>query len=62
MLLWSLGIFSLSMIVVAGLLLVYAMAPIGQLRTAFADYRSGATPDMRGTLSRRGAAPHRRPQ
>ncbi len=49
-LLWSLGIFSLSMIVVAGLLLIFAMAPIGHLRTAFANYRSGATPDMRGTF------------
>jgi len=47
-LLWSLGLFSLSMIVVAGLLLAYAMAPIGRLRTAFANYRSGATADMRG--------------
>jgi len=47
-LLWSLGIFSLSMIAVAGLLLIYAMAPIGKLRTAFANYRAGATPDMRG--------------
>jgi len=47
-LLWSLGLFSLSMIVVAGLLLAYAMAPIGRLRTAFASYRSGATADMRG--------------
>ena len=46
-LLWSLGLFSLSMIVVAGLLLAYAMAPIGRLRTAFASYRSGATSDMR---------------
>ena len=47
-LLWSLGIFSLLMIVVAGLLLIYAIAPIGRLRAAFADYRSGVTPDMRG--------------
>jgi signal transduction histidine kinase len=47
-LLWSLGLFSLSMIVVAGLLLAYAMAPIGRLRTAVASYRSGATSDMRG--------------
>lgn len=47
-LLWSLGLFSLSMIVIAGLLLAYAMAPIGRLRTAFANYRSGATTDMRG--------------
>jgi len=47
-LLWSLGIFSVSMIVVAGLLLMFAMAPIGQLRAAFASYRAGATPDMRG--------------
>jgi signal transduction histidine kinase len=47
-LLWSLGLFSLSMIVVAGLLLAYAMAPIGRLRKAFASYRSGATADMRG--------------
>ncbi len=47
-LLWSLGIFSLSMIAVAILLLLYAMAPFGQLRTAFANYRAGATPDMRG--------------
>ena len=45
---WSLGIFSLLMIVVSGLLLAYAMAPIGQLRVAFANYRSGATPDMQG--------------
>jgi signal transduction histidine kinase len=47
-LLWSLGLFSLSMIVVAGLLLAYAMAPIGRLRTAFANYRAGVTADMRG--------------
>ncbi len=47
-LLWSLGIFSLSMIAVSGLLLIYAMAPIGQLRAAFANYRSGVTPDMHG--------------
>jgi len=26
------------------------MAPIGHLRAAFANYRSGATPDMRGTF------------
>lgn len=45
---WSLGIFSLSMIVVAGLLLAYAMAPVGQLRAALANYRSGATATMRG--------------
>jgi signal transduction histidine kinase len=38
------------MIVVAGLLLMFAMAPIGHLRAAFANYRSGATPDMRGTF------------
>ena len=49
-LLWSLGIFSVLMIVVAGLLLMFAMAPIGQLRGAFANYRSGATPIMRGTF------------
>ncbi len=47
-LLWSLGLFSISMIAVSGLLLAYAMAPIGRLRTAFASYRSGATADMRG--------------
>jgi signal transduction histidine kinase len=47
-LLWSLGIFSLSMIAIAILLLLYAMAPFGQLRTAFADFRAGATPNMRG--------------
>lgn len=47
-LLWSLGLLSLSMIVIAGLLLIFAMAPVGRLRAAFADYRSGATPDMRG--------------
>jgi signal transduction histidine kinase len=47
-LLWSLGLLSLSMIVIAGLLLIFAMAPIGRLRAAFADYRSGVTPDMRG--------------
>jgi signal transduction histidine kinase len=47
-LIWSLGLLSLSMIVVAGLLLAFAMAPIGRLRAAFADYRSGAKPDMRG--------------
>ena len=47
-LLWSLGIFSLSMIAIAILLLLYAMAPFGQLRTAFANFRAGATPNMRG--------------
>lgn len=47
-LLWSLSIFSLSMIVVAGLLLIYAMAPIERLRTALANYHSGVTPDVRG--------------
>jgi len=47
-LIWSLGLFALSMIAVAGLLLAYSMAPIEQLRTAFARYRSGATPNMRG--------------
>lgn len=47
-LLWSLGVFSLSMIAVAILLLLFAMAPIGKLRAAFADYRAGTTPDMRG--------------
>lgn len=51
-LLWSLGLLSLSMIVIAGLLLMFAMAPIGRLRSAFADYRSGATPDMRGSFPR----------
>jgi signal transduction histidine kinase len=40
------------MIVVAGLLLIFAMAPIGRLRAAFANYRSGATPDMRGSFPR----------
>lgn len=49
-LLWSLAILSLSMIVVAGLLLIYAMAPFGELRAAFANYRSGVTPDMRGSF------------
>lgn len=49
-LMWSLGLLSLSMIVIAGLLLMFAMAPIGRLRSAFADYRSGATPDMRGSF------------
>ncbi len=47
-LVWSLGIFSLSMIAIAILLLLYAMAPFGQLRTAFANFRAGATPNMRG--------------
>lgn len=47
-LVWSLGLFSVSMIVVAGLLLAYAMAPIGRLRAAFSRYRSGETADMRG--------------
>ncbi len=47
-LLWSLSIFSLSMIVVAGLLLIYAMAPIERLRRALANYHSGVTPDVRG--------------
>jgi signal transduction histidine kinase len=51
-LMWSLGLLSLSMIVIAGLLLMFAMAPIGRLRSAFADYRSGATPDMRGSFPR----------
>ena len=45
---WSLGTFSLSMIAVAFALLLFAMAPIGKLRTAFADYRAGTTPNMRG--------------
>jgi signal transduction histidine kinase len=47
-LLWSLGLFSLSMIAVTGLLLAYAMAPIAHLRAAFTNYRSGVTADMRG--------------
>ena len=47
-LMWSLGTFSLSMIAVAFALLLFAMAPIGKLRTAFADYRAGTTPNMRG--------------
>lgn len=47
-LLWSLGFFSLSMIAVAILLLLFAMAPIGKLRKAFANYHAGATPNMRG--------------
>jgi signal transduction histidine kinase len=51
-LLWSLGLLSVSMIVISGLLLMFAMAPIGRLRMAFADYRSGATPDMRGSFPR----------
>jgi signal transduction histidine kinase len=51
-LMWSLGLLSLSMIVIAGLLLMFAMAPIGRLRSAFANYRSGATPDMRGSFPR----------
>lgn len=51
-LLWSLGLLSLSMIVISGLLLMFAMAPIGRLRSAFADYRSGTTPDMRGSFPR----------
>lgn len=51
-LLWSLSIFSLSMIVVAGLLPIYAMAPIKRLRTALANYHSGVTPVVRGRFSK----------
>jgi signal transduction histidine kinase len=47
-LIWSLGIFSLSMIAVAVLLLLFAMAPFKKLRTAFANYSAGVTSDMRG--------------
>lgn len=47
-LLWSLGIFSLSMVAIAGLLLLFAMAPFKALQAAIADYSSGATPNMRG--------------
>ena len=49
-LLWSLGLFSLSMIAIAVVLLLFAIAPFKRLRTAFADYSSGATPNMRGTF------------
>lgn len=47
-LLWSLGGFSLSMIAAAVLLLLYAMAPFGHLRTALANFRSGAAANLRG--------------
>ena len=45
---WSLGGFSLSMIAAAVLLLLYAMAPFGHLRTALANFRSGAAANLRG--------------
>jgi len=47
-LMWSLGGFSLSMIAAAVLLLLYAMAPFGHLRTALANFRSGAAANLRG--------------
>ncbi len=45
---WSLGGFALSMISAAVLLLLYAMAPFGHLRTALANFRSGAAANLRG--------------
>ncbi len=45
---WALGLLSVLMIAVATALLLYAMAPFGGLRTALANFRSGATPNMRG--------------
>lgn len=47
-LMWSLGILSVSMIAVAVLLLLFSMAPVKQLHTAFAAYSTGVTPNMRG--------------
>jgi signal transduction histidine kinase len=48
MLMWYLGTFSLSMIAVALVLLWFAMAPFNELRAAVANYRTGATPNVRG--------------
>jgi signal transduction histidine kinase len=45
---WSLGVFSLSLIAAAVLLLLYAMAPLGDLRSALARFRGGASPNLRG--------------
>lgn len=45
---WSLGAFALSMIGAAVLLLLYAMAPFGQLRAALARVRSSASPRLAG--------------
>lgn len=47
---WSLGIFALSMIGAAVLLLLYAMAPFGQLRAALAQMRSGASQRLTGAF------------
>lgn len=45
---WSLGAFALSMIGAAALLLIYALAPFGQLRAALARVRSSASQNVAG--------------
>jgi signal transduction histidine kinase len=47
---WSLGLFALSMIGAAGLLLLYALAPFGQLREALSRVRAGAEQRLSGTF------------
>lgn len=47
---WSLGAFALSMIGAAVLLLLYALAPFGQLRAALARVRSSAAPRLSGAF------------
>ncbi len=47
---WSLGAFALSMIGAAVLLLLYAMAPFGQLRAALARLRNSDAPQVSGAF------------
>lgn len=47
---WSLGAFALSMIGAAVLLLLYAMAPFGQLRAALARLRNSGAPQVSGAF------------
>ena len=47
---WSLGAFALSMIGAAVLLLIYALAPLGQLRAALASVRSSAAQRLSGSF------------
>lgn len=49
-LLWSLGVFALSMMGAAILLLLFAMAPFAHLRTALAKVRSNAAENLTGNF------------
>ncbi len=49
-LLWSLTLFALAMIAAAILLLLYATAPFGHLRTALAKVRKGAAGNLHGAF------------